>query len=157
MSWSVRSPTNTRLWAARRAAKICAVLNGVPGITPLTCEPFAAMLRLMGVVTRTWLLAGAALAVASCTTGSSPRDEHYAVSWRAYNRSASDAAVSRCVALPGARWGMAQPAVLPPVPNLVFSGTGAQRKALQACLLALPDAVIYGPGHGQTRAPVLRR
>ena len=121
---------------------------------PLTCEPFAAMLRLMGTVPRVLLVAGA-FVVASCTTGSSSPDEQYSVSWRVYDKAASDAAVSKCVGLPGARWGTAQPAVFPPVPNLVFSGSDRQRQRLETCLLALPHAVIYGPGHGQTQAPVL--
>jgi hypothetical protein len=111
----------------------------------------------MGVVTRALLLAGSVLAVASCTSSSSSPEALYSVTWRVYNNAASDASVSSCVSLPGARWGAAQPAVFPPVPNLVFSGNSAQRRRLESCLLALPAAVIYGPTQGESRAPVLRR
>jgi hypothetical protein len=117
------------------------------------------MLRLMGVVTRVLVLA--ALAITSCTNGSPAPVDNYAVSWRVspadYNHAASEAAVSRCASLPGARRGEAEPQSLPPVPQVVFSGSHAQRKRLESCLLALPQAVIYGPTHGEAKAPVLRR
>jgi hypothetical protein len=115
----------------------------------------------MDVVTRLLLLAGAALAVASCTNGSSAPDDQYAVAWQvspaAYNNSASESSVDRCASLAGARRGKAEPTSLPPVPQVVFSGNSAQRKRLESCLLALPSALIYGPSHGEANAPVLRR
>jgi hypothetical protein len=122
-------------------------------------EPTSVMLRLMFVVVRT-LVVLAALSCASCAKGTATPD-NYAVSWRVsadqYNDAASEAAVSRCASLPGARRGEAEPQSRPPVPQLVFSGSAAQRRRLEACLLALPNAVIYGPSHGQAQAPVLRR
>lgn len=104
---------------------------------------------------------GVVLAVTSCTHGSSTATlaDRYAVAWRMepaqYNPAAVEAAITRCASLPGASRGSSEPAVLPPISQVVFSGSTAQRHRLEACLLSLKPAVIYGPSHGEAHAPVL--
>lgn len=107
------------------------------------------------------LLAASAVLLAGCTSGEPDR---YTVAWRLtveeYNDAKAEAALSRCTDLPGVGRAGTQPASLPPVPQLTFQGSEEERERFEGCLLALDDAVIYGPvppDDDRPRAPVLER
>lgn len=102
----------------------------------------------------------AALALTACAGGEPDR---YTVGWRMdadkYDDAKAEAAVSRCTDLPGA--GRTGPEVtsLPPAPQLTFQGSDQERQRFEECLLALDDAVIYGPvgpDDDRPQAPVLK-
>jgi hypothetical protein len=108
------------------------------------------------------LLASAALA-SGCTSGEPDR---YTVGWQMsadeYDnvKARAEAALSRCTGLPGAARTGPEPASLPPVPQLTFRGSDEERQRFEDCLLALDDAVIYGPvapDDDRPRAPILER
>lgn len=103
----------------------------------------------------------AAVLVAGCTSGEPDR---YTVAWQMgadeYDDAKADAAVSRCTEMAGAGRADGEPASLPPVPQLTFRGSDQDRQRFEDCLLALDDAVIYGPvapDDDSPRAPVLKR
>lgn len=99
--------------------------------------------------------------MSACASGEADR---YTVAWQMgadeYDGVKAEATVSRCTGLPGAGRGEAEPLSLPPVPQLTFRGSDRERKRFEDCLLALDDALVYGPvppEDDRPKAPVLKR
>lgn len=112
-------------------------------------------------VRSTVLLLASTCLLSACASGEPDR---YAVSWQVgadeYDEATAEAAVSRCTALPGAGRVEVEPASLPPVPQLTFTGSDSERRRFEDCLLDLDDAQVYGPSSpddDRPRAPVLDR
>jgi hypothetical protein len=106
------------------------------------------------------LLASACL-LSACASG---EPDSYTVAWQMsadeYDEARAEASLSRCTDLPGAGRTGPEPASLPPVPQLTFQGSDQERQRFEDCLLALDDAVIYGPvtpDDDRPRAPILER
>ena len=111
---------------------------------------------------KTALLLFTATAIVSACASEEP--DRYTVAWQmgadAYDEAKAEATLSRCTDLPGAARGGAEPDSLPPVPQLTFQGSDRERTRFEDCLLALDDAVVYGPvtpEDDRPRAPVLER
>ena len=107
-------------------------------------------------------LVASAVLLTGCSSGEPDR---YTVAWQMsadeYDDAKAEAALSRCTDLPGAGRSGPEPASLPPVPQLTtVQGSEEERERFEDCLLALDDAVIYGPvppDDDRPHAPVLER